>query len=231
MVFTSSPTFERARTADSRPAPGPLTRTSIERIPTPFAAVPAFMAAWVAANGVPLRDPLKPIAPALDHDTTLPSASVIVTSVLLNEAWMWATPLWTTFFSPRFLKTFLRPAAPDFFSSAMVLHRLLLRDGALARALPRARVGLRALASHRQAAAMPQAAVAADLHQALDVERNFLAEVPLHAAHFFDHLRNGAHILFRQVLDPHVRADARCLEDVARALAPDAEDVGESDLD
>ena len=36
-------------------------------------------AAWVAANGVPLRDPLKPMPPALDQATTLPSVSVIVT--------------------------------------------------------------------------------------------------------------------------------------------------------
>ena len=52
-------------------------------IPTVFAALPAFRAAWVAANGVPLREPLKPIPPALDHATTLPSVSVIVTVVLL----------------------------------------------------------------------------------------------------------------------------------------------------
>ena len=29
---------------------------------------------------------MKPIAPALDHATTAPSASVMVTSVLLNDA-------------------------------------------------------------------------------------------------------------------------------------------------
>ena len=55
-------------------------------MPTPWAALPALIAACVAANGVPLREPLKPIAPALDHDTTAPSASVIVISVLLNDA-------------------------------------------------------------------------------------------------------------------------------------------------
>ena len=50
--------------------------------------------------------------PALDHATTLPSVSVIVTVVLLNDAWMCASPWWTTRFSPRFLKVFLRlPAA------------------------------------------------------------------------------------------------------------------------
>src|SRR5204862_4458780 len=85
--LTSMPTVCSARIADSRPEPGPLTRTSSERIPTVFAALPAFMAAWVAANGVPLRDPLKPMPPALDQATTFPSVSVIVTVVLLNDAW------------------------------------------------------------------------------------------------------------------------------------------------
>src|SRR4051794_13242320 len=84
--LTSRPTVCRARMADSRPEPGPFTRTSSERIPTVFAAFPAFNAACVAANGVPLRDPLKPMPPALDHATTLPSVSVIVTVVLLNDA-------------------------------------------------------------------------------------------------------------------------------------------------
>ena len=49
-------------------------------------ALPAAMAAWVAAKGVPLRDPLKPIPPALDHATTDPAGSVMVMMVLLKEA-------------------------------------------------------------------------------------------------------------------------------------------------
>src|SRR3954463_7438059 len=84
--FTSRPTVCSARIADSRPEPGPLTRTSSERMPTVLAPVPALRAACVAANGVPLREPLNPMPPALDHATTLPSVSVIVTVVLLNEA-------------------------------------------------------------------------------------------------------------------------------------------------
>src|SRR4029077_15889035 len=65
--FTSRPTVCSARTADSRPDPGPFTRTSSHRLPTAFAAFPAFRAACVAANGVPFLDPLKPMPPALDH--------------------------------------------------------------------------------------------------------------------------------------------------------------------
>src|SRR5512139_335794 len=101
--FTSRPAVESARMADSRPDPGPFTSTSHERMPKVLAALVAVRAAWVAANGVPLREPLNPIAPALDHDTTAPSASVMVTSVLLNEAWMCTNPWCTIRFSPRFL--------------------------------------------------------------------------------------------------------------------------------
>src|SRR5512136_561056 len=62
--FTSRPTACSARIADSRPAPGPLTLTSTERMPNVLAALAALMAACVAANGVPLREPLKPMPPA-----------------------------------------------------------------------------------------------------------------------------------------------------------------------
>src|SRR5688572_4982682 len=64
----------------------PVTRTSTERRPTVLATLPAAIAAWVAANGVPLREPLKPTPPALDHAITLPSVSVIVIIVLLNRS-------------------------------------------------------------------------------------------------------------------------------------------------
>ena len=62
-------------------------------MPNAFAALPAAIAACVAANGVPLREPLKPMPPALDHAITRPSGSVIVIVVLLNDAWMCAQPV------------------------------------------------------------------------------------------------------------------------------------------
>src|SRR5215468_12585390 len=52
----------------------------------------AASAATCAANGVPLRDPLKPHDPALDHTSTLPCGSLTVMIVLLNVEWMWSTP-------------------------------------------------------------------------------------------------------------------------------------------
>src|SRR6476661_74265 len=59
------------------------------------------------------------------------------------------------------------------------LLRLLSAAHGLLRALARARVGLRPLAVHRQAAAVPEPAVRADLRQALDRLRALAAEVTL----------------------------------------------------
>ena len=111
---TSIPTVLNARTADSRPAPGPLTRTSTERRPDSLALLAAVSDACCAAKGVPLRDPRKPSEPELDQASTFPIGSVNVTMVLLNVACTWQMPLGTDFFS-FFLKAFfLAPFAADF---------------------------------------------------------------------------------------------------------------------
>src|SRR3970282_2397583 len=55
------PTALSARTADSRPGPGPLISTSRFFTPHSCASRPAFSAAICAANGVDLREPLKPL--------------------------------------------------------------------------------------------------------------------------------------------------------------------------
>src|ERR1700731_223663 len=83
---TSMPAVDNARTADSRPDPGPLTRTSTVRNPLSLALLAAVMEACWAANGVPLRDPRNPSEPALDQEITFPSRSAMVTIVLLNVA-------------------------------------------------------------------------------------------------------------------------------------------------
>src|SRR5262250_948744 len=75
----------------------------MDRIPCSIALRAASSAASCAANGVDLREPLKPRAPALDQATVLPLTSVIVTTVLLNVDWMHAIPVamfFLTFFLP-----------------------------------------------------------------------------------------------------------------------------------
>src|SRR5713101_7561334 len=94
-----------ARTADARPGPGPLMRTSMFFTPHACAARPACSARTCAANGVDFLEPLKPAAPEVAHASVLPWRSVMVTMVLLNEAWTWAMP------SATFFLTFLRTRA------------------------------------------------------------------------------------------------------------------------
>src|SRR5262245_48713775 len=95
------PSDASARTLDSRPGPGPLMRTSRFLMPCSCAARPAFSAATWAANGVLLREPLKPWPPDDAHASELPWRSVIVMIVLLNDACTCAMP------SATFLRTFL----------------------------------------------------------------------------------------------------------------------------
>src|SRR5574342_1189262 len=66
------PTALRARTADSRPGPGPLIRTSRFLTPHSWAARPATSAAIWAANGVDLREPLKPPLPDVAQERVFP---------------------------------------------------------------------------------------------------------------------------------------------------------------
>src|SRR6266849_6898710 len=82
----------RARSADSRPDPGPATSPSSVRMPCSWPLRATSSPATWAAYGVDLRDPLKPMVPADDQAIALPWASVIVIIVLLNDAFTWATP-------------------------------------------------------------------------------------------------------------------------------------------
>src|ERR1700712_1707784 len=102
MELMRMPSEASARTDDSRPGPGPLMRTSSVLMPWSCAARPAISAATWAANGVDLREPLKPWPPEDAHDSAPPWRSVIVLIVLLNDACTCATP------SATFLRTFLR---------------------------------------------------------------------------------------------------------------------------
>src|SRR5690606_27112627 len=92
-------------------------------------------------------------------------------------------------------------------------------------------VGPRALASHRQAPAMPGAPERADLDEPLDVERDLLAEVAFHPALLLDDAADLPHIVVGEVLHADVRAHARRVEDPARAMTPDSENVSEPNLD
>src|SRR4051812_42356695 len=162
------PSAFSARTADSRPGPGPLMRTSRFFTPCSWAARPAASAATWAAKGVDLREPLKPAPPEVAHESALPWRSVMVMIVLLKEACTWAMPSETTFFA------FLR--ARDAAGALAILSIPRCGSGGclgqadgLARALAGARVGTGTLAAHGQALLVAHATVATEVHQPLDV--------------------------------------------------------------
>src|SRR5690348_3014604 len=105
----------------------------------------------------------------------------------------------------------------------------LLLDG-LARALAGARIGPGALAAQRQATAMAQAAIAGQVHQALDRDADFAAQVAL------DHVLAdlGAQRLdlrLRQVADLGVRRHAGRFADLPRTGAADAVNALQADPD
>src|SRR5438034_11474539 len=103
MALTDRPAAWRAVMADSRPEPGPLTRTSISLRPNLLARSAQVSAARWAANGVLLRLPLKPTVPAEAKQRVSPLVSVMVTMVLLKVALMWAIPRLTLRRALRFL--------------------------------------------------------------------------------------------------------------------------------
>src|SRR4051812_49144361 len=196
MLLIFMPIAFSARTADSRPGPGPLMRTSMFLTPHSCAARPARSAAICAANGVDLREPLKPALPEVAHESALPWRSVIVMIVLLKEACTWAMPSATFFF------IFLRARAAVctccgfgilaigflvirlvicYWARLALARRCFAGDGGLARSLASACIRARALPANRKSFAMAQAPIAAQVHQALDAHRDFAAQVAFHS--------------------------------------------------
>lgn len=84
MLVTASPALCRDRIAASRPAPGPLTNTSICRRPCSIPFRAASSPALCAAKAVDFLEPRNPTVPELPHAMTIPLGSVSVMMVLLN---------------------------------------------------------------------------------------------------------------------------------------------------
>src|SRR4029079_18584427 len=92
MDLTWRPAVASAWIADSRPEPGPCTRTCTRFTPAVNASRAHCSAATVAANGVLFLEPLKPALPDEPHDTAFPCESVIVMVVLLKVTLTCAMP-------------------------------------------------------------------------------------------------------------------------------------------
>ena len=148
-----NPACCRADIADSRPEPGPLTLISTSRTPLRIAELAQRWAALWAAKGVLLRDPLKPTQPAEPAQTVLPSKSVIVINVLLNDAFMCTIARTTFFLTFRFVFFAITlfsycVSIPNNRLLAAFLHTLLARNS-LTWTLASASIALSTLASNR----------------------------------------------------------------------------------
>src|SRR3954449_7744550 len=102
---------------------------------------------------------------------------------------------------------------------------LLLSGNRLGRPLARARIGVGALAAHRQTAAMTQAAIAAEVHQTLDVDADFTAKVALDQIVAVDHFADLQDFRIAQLADATIERDLHLLDDLGSVLLADTMDV------
>src|ERR1051326_7836459 len=114
-------------------------------------------------------------------------------------------------------------------SYSLFAKLLLLAGDRLGRALARARVGVGALAAHRQAATMTQATVAAEVHQPLDVDTGLAAKIALDEVVAVDHFADLQDFLVAQLADATILRDLDLLDDLGRVLLADAMNVLERD--
>src|SRR5690606_33154283 len=153
-----------------------------------------------------------------------PCASVMVTMVLLKLAFTWATP------DVMFLRS-RRLTRPGSLAIGQVFLLLLLAGDRLGRTLPGAGVGVRALTADRQALAVTQAAVAGQVHQALDVHRGLATQVALDGVIPVDGLADLQDLGVGQLVHPTRRLDADLLGDFLGGRRADAVDVLKRDFD
>src|SRR5215470_2451542 len=72
---------------------------------------------------------------------------------------------------------------------------------------------------------MAQPAVAADVHQPLDVELNLTTQIALNTIFTINDLTNPADLLLSQVAHPRIGVDVRLLEDLRAVRAANAVDI------
>src|SRR5437763_8530448 len=125
----------------------------------------------------------------------------------------------------------VRPRVAAARRGGATLLRLLSASDGLLRALAAARVRLGPLPVHRQAAPVADAAVGADLGEALDRLLPVAPQVALDLELRVDVGAELRDLFVRQVLDLRVRIEAELRGDLARRRLADPVDVGQSDLE
>src|SRR5689334_563869 len=99
--------------------------------------------------------------------------------------------------------------------SLLATRQLFLLSGnRLGRALARARIGVGALTAHRQAAAMTQAAIAAEVHQTLDVDAGLATKIALDQIVAVDHFADLQNFLIAELADAALGRNLHLLDDL-----------------
>src|SRR5207245_56173 len=91
---------------------------------------------------------------------------------------------------------------------------LLLAGDGLGRALARARIGVGALTAHRQTATMTQAAIAAEVHQTLDVDTDLTTQITLDEIVAVDDFADLKHFGVAELIDATILGDLHLLDDL-----------------
>jgi hypothetical protein len=86
------------------------------------------------------------------------------------------------------------------------------------------------LAAHRQAAPMPQAAVASDFHQSLYIYGYCFAQIPFdHPIPLYD-VANPHNLVFGKIFYLYIYVNLRFLADLGSPAPSDPIDIGQTDL-
>jgi hypothetical protein len=78
---------------------------------------------------------------------------------------------------------------------------------------------------------MPKAAVAPNIHQALDVHRDFATQISLDSHLFVDDFANSVDLVIGKVPHARVRIYIRALEQFLAGMEADAKDIGQRRFD
>src|SRR4051812_42408891 len=89
---------------------------------------------------------------------------------------------------------------------------------------------MRTLPADRKTAAMTNATIRPDIHQALDVHGDFGAERAFSLEVAIDHLTQLIHVGVREIANAQVHVDTGLLENLAGTATANAVDVGQTDL-
>src|SRR5690606_33147628 len=147
----------------------------------------------------------------------------MVTMVLLNEAFTWATP------EVMFLRS-RRLTRPGSLAIGQASLLLLLAGDRLGRTLAGASVGVSALAADRQALTVTQAAIAGQVHQTLDVHRRLATQVAFDSVVAVDGFADLQDLRVGQLVHAASRLDADLGRDLLGVRRANAVDVLKRDF-